>query len=139
MPTYFNRPSVNNILTPNGFQYKTGETVDIINTKLDNTTTIVGGTNSNCCCPSTTKFFETLVNKLEEMTFALKAQFTELESNQYQPQLQQKVFVIAEAPLTGQLVSIHTEYLTYVNRYGPPQNGIFDETLLIGLRKELGL
>lgn len=137
MPTYFNRPSVNNILTPNGFQYKTGETVDIINTKLDTSTTIVGGTNSNCCCPSTTKFFETLVNKLEEMTLALKAKFTQLESKPQESQ--KKVFVIAEAPLTAPLVSIHMEYLTYVKKYGPPQDGIFDETLLAGLRKELGL
>ena len=90
--------------------------------------------NNNCCCPSTTKFFEDLVIKLEEMTLSLKVQFEELR-NQC-PDRNGREVVLADIKVNSPPVIIKQEYFIYVQRYGPPVDGKFDETLLNKIRSE---
>jgi hypothetical protein len=141
MPTYFNAMSVNSILGSGSLQYINGSTIDIpIN---DSNNDIINNNNNNnnnnCCCPSTTTFFETLVNKLEEMVISLKVQFSELKTVIPPSNRPNKALVIAEATVSAVPFIVRQEYMLYMQRFGPPQSGIFDETLLAGLRKELGL
>lgn len=90
--------------------------------------------NNNCCCPSTTKFFEDLVIKLEEMTISLKVQFEELRNQR--PDRNGREVVLADIKVNSPPVRIKQEYFIYVQRYGPPVDGKFDETLLNKIRSE---
>jgi hypothetical protein len=87
-----------------------------------------------CCCPSSTKFLETLTNKLIEMTTSLKEQFSELVKPP-SADAPRGVF-FATVPLSAS-VNTRQEYFIYVNRYGPPVNGIFDPIYLDLIRAEL--
>ena len=88
----------------------------------------------NCCCPSSTKFLETLTDKLIEMTNSLKTQFAEL----VRPPAPggSRGFFLATVPLSAK-VETKSEYLFYVRRYGPPTNGIFDPIYLDLIRSEI--
>lgn len=88
---------------------------------------------ANCCCPSTTKFFEDLVDKLEEMTKSLKQQFYELSTVRNNG----RGLIIAEAEVKIPKVVVNQIYFIYVQRFGPPIEGKFDEALLEQLRAEL--
>lgn len=90
---------------------------------------------SNCCCPSTTKFFEDLVDKLEEMTKSLKQQFYELSTVNNDG----RGLILAEAEVKMPKIVVNQIYFIYVQRFGPPIEGKFDETLLDQLRAELGI
>lgn len=94
-----------------------------------------GAGEGGCCCPSSTKFLETLTDKLIEMTTSLKEQFSELVRP---PQPSPGGFFLATIPLSA-TVSTRTEYFIYVNRYGPPINGIFDPIYLDLIRAELAV
>jgi hypothetical protein len=87
----------------------------------------------NCCCPSSTKFLETLTNKLVDMTKSLQTQFSELVKP---PSSTFRGIRLAEVDAT-QVVQIRYEYLFYIRRYGPPTNGIFDPVYLDLIRAEI--
>lgn len=89
---------------------------------------------ANCCCPSSTKFLETLTDKLIEMTNSLKQQFKELEDKQ--GPVATKGILLVNVEVSAQ-VSYRMEYVIYVQRYGPPMNGIFDPVYLDLIRAEL--
>ena len=88
----------------------------------------------NCCCPSSTKFLETLTDKLIEMTNSLKTQFAEL----VKPPAPggSRGFFLATIPLTAKVTTKY-EYVFYIRRYGPPTNGIFDPIYLDLIRAEI--
>jgi hypothetical protein len=128
MPIYF-RPSVFNTLQGTGFNIGLG-------TVINPDESVVINTNSgNCCCPSTTNFFETLVNKLEEMTLSLKEQFAEL----IRPPIPNKNLILSSAGIEVPQADLFYEYVVYVQRYGPPPNGQFDPDLLDIIIAELAL
>ena len=97
----------------------------------------ISGSGSNaadcCCCPSTTKFFETLANKLEEMTLSLKDQFSNLVNKTEVG----RGFIIASINVAVPIINVKGEYVEYIRRYGPPQNGIFDPIYLDLIRAEI--
>ena len=87
-----------------------------------------------CCCPSSTKFLDTLTDKLIEMTKSLKQQFSELVKPR--PANGARGVFLAEVPVSA-TVNIKEEFIIYINRYGPPINGIFDPIYLDLIRAEL--
>ena len=89
---------------------------------------------ANCCCPSSTKFLETLTDKLIEMTNSLKEQFEELKKNQ--GPIDTKGILLVNVEVSAN-VSFRYEYVIYIQRYGPPTNGIFDPIYLDLIRAEL--
>jgi hypothetical protein len=88
----------------------------------------------NCCCPSSTKFLETLTDKLIEMTKSLKEQFAELVRPP--SSTTSRGIRLAEVDVT-QFVQTRYEYIFYIRRYGPPTNGIFDPVYLDLIRAEI--
>ena len=94
-----------------------------------------GSGSNNCCCPSSTKFLEKLTTKLITMTTSLKQQFEDLKNNQ-------KEFVGPQAPRLVEItvkanISVKRVYYLYIQRYGPPINGIFDPDYIRLLQAEL--
>ena len=94
-----------------------------------------GSSSNNCCCPSSTKFLEKLTTKLITMTTSLKQQFEDLKNNQ-------KEFVGPPAPRLVEItvkanISVKHVYYLYLQRYGPPINGIFDPDYIRLLQAEL--
>ena len=94
-----------------------------------------GSGSNNCCCPSSTKFLEKLTTKLIDMTTSLKQQFEDLKNNQ-------KEFMGPPAPRLVEItvntnVSVRRVYYLYLQRYGPPVNGIFDPDYITLLQAEL--
>ncbi len=87
--------------------------------------------NNSCCCPSTTKFFQELATKLKEMTLSLKEQFSKLQAPMTSG------LVLAEIKNEVEPAGIKMEYVYYIQRYGPPPGGKFDQTLLDLIRAEI--
>lgn len=90
---------------------------------------------SNCCCPSTTTFLSTLVDKLYTMAQTLKGQFETYESLAKKQPARGAVF--AEIEVADVKLEIKYEYVIYIEKHGPPINGIFDEALLAQIRVEM--
>jgi hypothetical protein len=128
MPQYFYSSVYTTLAT-------SSQLADNIPTTIQPTTTITqSSTSSSCCCPSTTTFLSTLVDKLHTMASRLKDQFDALEAKtQRTPQ---KGIIFAEIDTTVG-VSIKYEYVIYIEKYGPPIDGIFDEALIAQIRAEM--
>ncbi len=88
------------------------------------------------CYTKSMDFLETLSGKLKELTDALKIQFDDLRK---------QITVKARGPVLASVVAktipvgVKYEYVMYIKEYGPPVNGKFDENLLEGLRRQLGI
>lgn len=93
-----------------------------------------GGSGGNCCCPSSTKFLETLTEKLIEMTESIKTQIEELENKV--PSCHRGLR-LTELIVPVPHIYVKQEFLIYIKRYGPPTNGIFDPIYLDLIRAEL--
>lgn len=99
--------------------------------------------NNNCCisnndsCQSSITFFATLSQKMLDMVDTLKKQFEEFKENCKPTTV--RGFFLASIDAPKQVIGVKYEYLEYINRFGPPKDGIFDETLLDQLRTELGV
>lgn len=109
----------------------------ISNAGLTNTFSLAPPVSSDagsCCCPSSTKFLETLTDKLIDMTTSLKTQFAELVRPP--PVTVGRGFLIASVSVSA-TVSVRREYLIYLDRYGPPIDGIFDPVYLDLIRAEI--
>lgn len=110
-----------------------------------NELTNFGNFNANagaCCapeaCQSSLLFFNTLSEKMLNMVTTLKEQFAECAANANASATAKGFFLVKiEAP--SGILGVRQEYIAYINRYGPPPNGVFDETLLQQLRTELGI
>ncbi len=90
----------------------------------------------NCCCPSSTLFLSNLTNKLAEMTQALKQQFADLQANCHATGTKATGPIFAQIQVAGTIKPKY-EYLIYLQRYGPPINGVFDPIYLDLIRAEL--
>jgi hypothetical protein len=93
-----------------------------------------GGGDGGCCCPSSTKFLDTLTDKLIAMATALQTRIAELESRP--PPGQQRGVIFANVDVSER-VGVKFEYIIYLQRYGPPIAGIFDPIYLDLIRAEL--
>jgi hypothetical protein len=94
------------------------------------------GAGSGCCvCPSQTNFLSTLADKLKDMVQSLQVQFEELRN---------KVAVRGEGAVLAGIASsakvdVQVQYVIYVQRYGPPVNGVFDAELLDEIIREYNI
>lgn len=124
MPTYF-QGSVSGLTSQAGLTNPFS---------LGGTTASPSTDGGSCCCPSSTKFLETLTDKLIDMAAALQKRITELESRP--PPGTTRGVIFADISV-GSHASVKYEYVIYIQRYGPPINGIFDPIYLDLLRAEL--
>ncbi len=94
------------------------------------------GNGSGCCvCPSQTTFLSTLADKLKAMVISLQAQFE---------QLQNRVATRGEGAILAGIassaqVNVRVQYVIYIQRYGPPVNGVFDQELLDEIIREYNI
>ena len=94
---------------------------------------------ASCCCPSSTVFLDTLTTKLIAMTRSLQQQFEDLKKNQVPPSSSEmKGSRLAELGV-GANVSVKYAYYIYVQRYGPPVNGVFDPLYIDLINAEIAL
>jgi hypothetical protein len=89
-------------------------------------------------CMSSVNFLEKLSNKLMDMTKSLQEQFAELVRPPPSTGSDGGVY-IAKIDTPVMVIGVKYEYVLYIQRYGPPENGLFDETILAELRAELGI
>ncbi len=73
-------------------------------------------------------------DKLMKMVVSLKDQFASVARENPPSNL-----ILAEAILENVEISAGAEYFEYVNRYGPPVDGNFDQDLLFIVRRDLGI
>lgn len=89
-------------------------------------------------CMSSVNFLETLSDKLLVMTESLQKQFDELTRPPEASNGEGGVY-LAKIDTPVMVLGVKYEYVLYIQKYGPPENGIFDETILENLRVELGI
>lgn len=98
--------------------------------------------NTNCCapeaCQSSLLFFNSLSGKMLDMVNTLKQQFAECAANANNTS-NAKGFILAKIEAPRPVLGVKYEYIVYINRYGPPTDGIFDPVLLQQIRTELGI
>ena len=93
----------------------------------------VGGS-IDCC---TAVFFDKLATKLLDMSKSINERIEKIKNTVC---IQQPPGVmLAKAELKSQTVGVKYEYIEYIKRYGPPENGKFDEKKLNIIRTELGI
>jgi hypothetical protein len=93
--------------------------------------------NNGSYCKDTSRFFSKLATKLKDMATAINARIEDIKS-QMCNKAGNGIF-LASIDVPQMTLGIRYEYVEYIKRYGPPENGIFDETLLEGLRQEMGI
>jgi hypothetical protein len=96
------------------------------------------GEGGDCCCPSTTRFFQNITDKLLKMTKSLKEQFEELKKQACNG-TKARGAILAEIDAPVMTLGVKMEYIEYIRRFGPPDNGVFEPCKLEDLRKELGI
>ena len=89
-------------------------------------------------CMSSVNFLEKLSNKLLDMTKSLQDQFSELVRPPPSGGGDGGIY-IAKIDTPVMVIGVKYEYVLYIQRYGPPENGLFDEAILTELRAELGV
>lgn len=105
----------------------------IVTNKQCTTSQISGNSNQN-----TIQFFDSLSTKLLEMSEAVQKRIDDIKANCTAPQKTKGISLVSiDTP--SMLLGVKVEYLVYVQRYGPPTNGVFDEKKLEQLRIELGI
>ena len=91
---------------------------------------------ASCCCPSTTIFLQTLTDKLYDMALSLQQQFIDLQNFKNNTTQKGEGAILAAIDVRGS-VTVKMEYVYYIQRYGPPINGIFDPIYLDLIRAEI--
>lgn len=101
------------------------------------TTSILGG-GGDCCCPSTTRFFQNITDKLLKMTQSLQTQFDKLKADA-SCAVKARGTILASIEAPTMKLGVKREFIEYIRRYGPPENGKFNKHKLRELREEFGL
>ena len=96
----------------------------------------VQATGDSMVCRDTTRFFDTLATKLLDMSRAIQQKMDEIRA---QVNCQEKGVLLASIEAPNMALSVKYLDIEYIKRYGPPEDGIFDEAKLIVLRGELGI
>ena len=91
---------------------------------------------SGCCvCPSQTTFLTTLADKLKAMVESLQKQFAELRTKA----ISRGEGAILAGISASANVSVRIQYVIYIQRYGPPLDGVFDQELLDAIITEYNI
>ncbi len=102
-----------------------------------------GGYDGDPCCRDNSVdrnsaiFFNTLANKLLDMSKAIDARIAEISKKVCQPTTKGFIFASIEAP--SMVLGVKYEFVEYIKRYGPPPKGKFDPEKLNLIRNELGI
>ena len=98
-----------------------------------------GSTSSGNCCTgeSSVVFFAKMPDKLLDMVKSLQEQFEDLKKCQNATVAQGAMLAEIETP--EMVLGVGQEYLEYIKRHGPPENGIFEKHLLAMIRAQLGI
>lgn len=102
---------------------------------------IKNGSTSGCCCDSSidsnsATFFNNLATKLLDMSKTIQKKMDDLSNQVCKPTTG---FSIVKIDTPSMLLGVKYEYMEYIKRYGPPDDGIFEEALLEKIRVELGI
>ena len=101
----------------------------------------VKSTPAPCCCDtsmdsSPATFFSNLATKLLDMSQAIAKKMEELSNKVCKPSSGFSMVHISTPILT---INVKYEYIEYIKRYGPPENGIFDDAKIARIKKDLGI
>jgi hypothetical protein len=88
-------------------------------------------------CKDTTRFFSNLADKLKKMAIAINDRIDNLKNQTCQRVPGGVIFASVEVP--SMTLGVKYEYIEYITRYGPPDDGIFDPVKLEQLKKELNI
>lgn len=107
-----------------------------------NTASVTAGINSlddvlSFYAAKSLEFFNNLSTKLRDLTVSLKNTFEDLKKKCGGAKALGPVMASITVPKVT--MGIKYEYIEYIKRFGPPENGIFDEVLLEKLRIELNI
>jgi hypothetical protein len=89
-------------------------------------------------CKDSAIFFNDLATKLLEMASAIDTRIEEIQKNCHNSGSGKGVY-FASVEVVPMTVGIKYEYIEYIKIYGPPTDGVFDETKLQQLRVKLGI
>lgn len=98
--------------------------------------------NSRVCstsCPSAKKFLYNLADKLTTMTKSIDAQIKKIIHDCETGKEKAQGAVLTDIDTPKYTIVVKEEYLIYIRRYGPPENGIFNEDYLNIIRRELNI
>jgi hypothetical protein len=104
-----------------------------------------GGGGGSCCCEDSTIdrnsaiFFNTLANKLLEMSQAVETKIEEIKKNCHQAPSGGRGFLFASIDAPSMVLAVPREYTEYIKRYGPPPKGKFEPIKLEIIRTQLGI
>jgi hypothetical protein len=100
---------------------------------------------TNCCqpcssddyCKDNIRFFSILALKLKDMAIAINDRMEEIKNKVCETVSGGIYFASVDVP--SMTIGVKYEYIEYITRYGPPEDGIFDATKLSIIRNELGI
>lgn len=99
--------------------------------------------NDGCCCDdnsidrNSALFFNNLALKLLEMSRSFEERIEQVKKNCGDKQVSGFILVSIDTPQMA--ISVGSEYVIYVQRYGPPPEGKFDPEKLTKIRTELNI
>lgn len=108
-------------------------------TKLLNGVSISTECSDTTFCKDTSKFFNNLATKLLEMTAAINKRIEDMKVKMSTVCSRQSGIVLASVEAPKMTLGVRYEYIEYINRFGPPSDGVFEEEKLESLRIELGI
>lgn len=88
-------------------------------------------------CKDTSRFFDKLATKLLVMTKSINKRIEDIKKQVCETKGNGALLASIDTP--EMIISIKYEYIEYIKRYGPPINGIFEESKLNIIKKELGI
>ena len=93
--------------------------------------------NTNDSCKDSVRFFTVLAEKLKDMAITINDRIEEIKKNSCQTVPGGIFFASVDVP--QMTLGVKYEYIEYITRYGPPDDGIFDPDKLNKIRSELGI
>ncbi len=88
-------------------------------------------------CKDTTRFFSNLADKLKKMAISINERI--IKANENSCKVVPGGIEFASVTLPEMKIGVKQEYIEYIIRFGPPENGIFNPEKLELIRNELGI
>lgn len=104
---------------------------------LHKNTNFICAPSSNQPCKDTTRFFSNLADKLQAMAISINDRINRIKEDSCKTIPGATVFASVDLPTM--VIGVKYEYIEYIKRYGPPNDGVFNEEKLELLRQELGI
>lgn len=92
---------------------------------------------TNDYCKDNIRFFSILATKLKDMAISINDRMEEIKTKVCETVPGGIFFASVDVP--EMTLGVKYEYIEYITRYGPPDDGIFDPDKLISIRTELGI